>query len=308
MLRREKIKYVVLLLCAIPAYGANEICTFSDATTCWACVREADGNVWHVVDQQFEVWGKDANDADDYDIAMVDKSGDMFVGTMDTNISAGYYWLVTHQQIGGVPADTDPAVFKEYGYWTGQVWSTGPMNVDTIADQVWDEAIAGHTTETSFGGEVGGLDPNLTLVFADSNELQTDWADGGRLDLLIDAIQAVVDRLFLEVTDIDTPNDANTFTLTDGMDANDVYEGCIITIQDVTDSHYESRIITMWNDDFEVEVNLPFGFTPAASDPVWIWSIGYTDILIWNKMDGMTYPAIYIDGTRNSALGINATR
>jgi hypothetical protein len=36
---------------------------------------------------------------------------------------------------------------------------------------------------------------NQTTIIADTNELQTDWANGGRLDLLIDAIKAVVDLL-----------------------------------------------------------------------------------------------------------------
>lgn len=56
----------------------------------------------------------------------------------------------------------------------------------TVADAVWDEVIADHTGETTFGGEVGGLDPNITLILADTDELQTDWADDGRLDLILD--------------------------------------------------------------------------------------------------------------------------
>jgi hypothetical protein len=32
---------------------------------------------------------------------------------------------------------------------------------------------------------------HLALILADTNEMQTDWADGGRLDLLLDAAVAV---------------------------------------------------------------------------------------------------------------------
>lgn len=39
------------------------------------------------------------------------------------------------------------------------------------------------------------LDTEIAAILADTNELQTDWADGGRLDLLIDAINAKTTNL-----------------------------------------------------------------------------------------------------------------
>jgi hypothetical protein len=59
-----------------------------------------------------------------------------------------------------------------------------------IADAVWDEATAGHVGAGSTGAA-------LTAALADTNELQTDWANGGRLDLILDArsSQASVDDL-----------------------------------------------------------------------------------------------------------------
>lgn len=42
--------------------------------------------------------------------------------------------------------------------------------------------------------EAGG---NLAAVLADTNELQGDWVNGGRLDLLLDAVKAVTDTLTL---------------------------------------------------------------------------------------------------------------
>lgn len=39
------------------------------------------------------------------------------------------------------------------------------------------------------------LDTEIAAILADTNELQTDWANGGRLDLLIDAIKAVTDAI-----------------------------------------------------------------------------------------------------------------
>lgn len=39
------------------------------------------------------------------------------------------------------------------------------------------------------------LDTQLTAIVGDTNELQTDWVNGGRLDLLVDAIKAKTDAL-----------------------------------------------------------------------------------------------------------------
>ena len=39
------------------------------------------------------------------------------------------------------------------------------------------------------------LTADLNTILTDTNELQTDWVNGGRLDLLLDAIKAVTDQL-----------------------------------------------------------------------------------------------------------------
>jgi len=43
---------------------------------------------------------------------------------------------------------------------------------------------------------------HLALILADTGELQTDWANGGRLDLLIDAIKAITDQINFTGTDV----------------------------------------------------------------------------------------------------------
>lgn len=48
--------------------------------------------------------------------------------------------------------------------------------------------------------QLGTIDSNVDAALADTNELQTDWANGGRLDLIIDAILADTDEL--QVDDI----------------------------------------------------------------------------------------------------------
>ena len=294
----KRLILIILILFLVPptVRGANEIRSFNaGATTCFAVIREIDGDVWHVVDQQFEPWGTDANDADDYDIALTDKSGGMFVGSFDTNISAGYYYIVSHQTADATPDDADPATWTEYGYWSGTAWN--PYTLKTIedkvdlidvndagiADAVWDEALAGHTTETTFGGELGTLDPNITLILADTNELQTDQKDGGRLDLIWDAIKAVTDKLPMITTTVSDANDANSFTLTAGVAVADAYNGVIISIQDADDGHWEPRMVYDWTAAKVVIVDIPLGFTPAAGDVVVLWNVGYFPIDVYDN-------------------------
>ena len=63
--------------------------------------------------------------------------------------------------------------------------------VGAIADQVWEEASGDHVTAGTFGEFIAVL----ASILADTGELQSDWVNGGRLDLLIDAIKAVTDLL-----------------------------------------------------------------------------------------------------------------
>lgn len=53
-----------------------------------------------------------------------------------------------------------------------------------IADAVWDESTVGHTTAGTFGEQAK---TDIDAILADTNELQTDWANGGRLDNILDA-------------------------------------------------------------------------------------------------------------------------
>jgi len=257
--------------------GADEIRAFSHASTCYTVIRELDGDVWYVTGQVFEAWGTGSRTAADYDIALTDKSGWMFVGDMDTNIGAGYYYLVTHEQAGGAPADTDPAIWQEYGYWTGSTWYPGRVP--------WKDKVADFTAEDEFGGEVGGLDPNIT------------------------EIKAITDIFYTLDTTVAGPNDANNFTITAGIDANDVYEGMMISVQDAGDSHWETRMIDVYQVGRDVTVDYPFSFTPAAGDLVYIWNIMYYPLDAFDSAlsTGTLYgPGIlHIDRTESSILYID---
>ena len=63
---------------------------------------------------------------------------------------------------------------------------TASLTDSTIADQVWDETQSTHTTAGSFGE----LATEIANIEADTNELQGDWTNTGRLDTILDSINA----------------------------------------------------------------------------------------------------------------------
>lgn len=267
--------FVFLCFAHVPAARASsEINAFAPGvTTAYAVIRERDGDVWYVSGQAFEAWGTGARTAADYDISLTDKSGDMFVGDFDANISAGSYHIVTHYQAGGAPADTDPAVWTEYGYWDGDEWFGGSLasdvnNVDFPTKEEIREEIDSNSTQ-------------LALIVADTNELQTDWTDGGRLDVILDAIKAMTDLIAIEVTDVATGEDANSFIVTDIIEVDDALDFHIVMVTDGDDGHSELRWIARLEADKTITVDRDFGFTPAAGDIVRVMGTGYGGWLRW---------------------------
>ena len=69
----------------------------------------------------------------------------------------------------------------------GAIIDDSAANDTTISDAVWDEAVAGHVGAGTFGA-------TDAAILADTAELQGDWANGGRLDLLLDAIPTTAMR------------------------------------------------------------------------------------------------------------------
>ena len=71
---------------------------------------------------------------------------------------------------------------------TSEVSALNDPTAAAIADAVLDEALSGHTTAGTLGKAVADIETDATAILADSNELQGDWANGGRLDLLLDQV------------------------------------------------------------------------------------------------------------------------
>lgn len=70
----------------------------------------------------------------------------------------------------------------------------GTSKVATL-DRDWETNPAANATVYGIlpTGDHVVVDANIDLILADTNELQTDWADGGRLDLILDSILVMLD-------------------------------------------------------------------------------------------------------------------
>jgi hypothetical protein len=87
--------------------------------------------------------------------------------------------------INAAKLDPDVTTELQSGLATASALSTLSGKVDTIDDFL----------DTEIAAILAAVDTEVAAILADTNELQTDWANGGRLDLLIDAIKAKTDAL-----------------------------------------------------------------------------------------------------------------
>lgn len=67
-------------------------------------------------------------------------------------------------------------------------------HLTALASQSSVNTLAGYV-DTEVAAILAAVDTEIAAILADTGELQTDWADGGRLDLLLDAVKAVTDAL-----------------------------------------------------------------------------------------------------------------
>lgn len=81
------------------------------------------------------------------------------------------------------------------GLITAAAIATGAIDADALATDAVTEIQSGLATAAALTTIDDFLDTEIAAILADTNELQTDWVNGGRLDLLIDAIKAKTDNL-----------------------------------------------------------------------------------------------------------------
>jgi hypothetical protein len=133
------------------------------------------------------------------------------------------------------------------GSVTGAVGSVTGLTNATIADAVWDEVAGGHQTQGTFGQTLGDsvadtasvhayaaasyahidttVVPTVGAIVADTNELQGDWVNGGRLDNILDARASQT-----SVDDLPTNSELNTALGT----ADDAVLSAIAALNDIT--------------------------------------------------------------------------
>jgi len=77
--------------------------------------------------------------------------------------------------------------------------------------------------------DIATIDANVDLVLADTGELQTDWTNGGRLDLLLDAVKVKTDNLPSGLTKNEALSNFS-FLMTDST-TNEPKAGLTVTVQ-----------------------------------------------------------------------------
>ena len=114
---------------------------------------------------------------------------------------------------------------------TDSAYTGTPPTAAAIADQVWDEDATAHQTTGTFGQAIGdpvantktlyaalitdaagasvtadvaSIQTDTTAIVADTNELQGDWANGGRLDLILDELTTNLDAVETDTQDLQT--------------------------------------------------------------------------------------------------------
>ena len=164
-------KIIIILLLASVSFAANEIhyLDIAGQTNLYVRVVKASG---------LTIWDGDSYEAspawEDTDIALTENTSikGLYYATMPTS-AVGRYYVMAYA--GAVPADTDVRLQAWEMDWSGSAEIT-------LA-----------STLTANVAQIEGTD--VTDFFTTMNAIATDWLNGGRLDLLIDAIKAKTDLL-----------------------------------------------------------------------------------------------------------------
>lgn len=127
--------------------------------------------------------------------ALVSGRIDASVGAMAANVmtaAAAAADLTTELQAGLATASALSTLDGKVDVVDGVV---DAILVDTAEIGVAGAGLTALATAANLATVAGYLDTEIAAILADTNELQTDWTNGGRLDLLVDAIKAKTDAL-----------------------------------------------------------------------------------------------------------------
>jgi hypothetical protein len=180
---------------------ANEIVVRNSSTgvLLYATIRNTSNQYWGGVESSAAWETLVPGGWGDYaiDLAEVVAGGYLFAANFPAGIAAGHYFVDVFEYSSSAPLITDTLV--------------GTISLD------WSGAARVHVHD----------------VWADTNEVQADWANGGRLDLLLDGVKSKTDNL---PTD---PADASDIT-----DLLTTIDGLIDAIKAVTDNLPDSGALS----------------------------------------------------------------
>lgn len=158
---------------------------------------------------------------------------------------------------------------------------------------VGDDWYCDYVNVTSVAQEAAGLT-------ADSIQ-QAVWArgDSGHDE---DTLGYNVSKIHLVHGDVVAVTSASQFTIDNGVAVNDAYNGMIITLEDKTDDHYETRrIVDYIGATKEVFLDRDLGFVPVADDDYYIMNAAYGDTNT-THVSGTAQTANDIGADTNQAL------
>jgi hypothetical protein len=201
-----------------------------------------------------------------------------------------YYWNTRIMYVSaGSNAMTGPdvtaAVPTTENIWT---YTDRHLKGDSNSTGAYTAAVAAQTAAENLVS-VGYI---KNLIFGkDANGVTADvWIDtkAGYLDMAISDVNGGSAGAYIYALDttVAAGSTTSTFTLTAGIQNDDAYNWCIISIKDANDDHYEIRYVVDYAGTTRtITVDLPFTFTPAASDIVHILETAY----IRNPFKGWPY-------------------
>ena len=124
--------------------------------------------------------------------------GETIMGATDLGTGSGLTSLATAAELAKVPKSDSNVTWNATAAAQLQSEAADALNAyDPPTKAELDSAVAPLATAANLSTVAGYLDTEIADILADTNELQTDWANGGRLDLILDAraSQASVDDL-----------------------------------------------------------------------------------------------------------------
>ncbi|CAE7345100.1 unnamed protein product, partial [Symbiodinium pilosum] len=198
------------------------------------------------------------------------------------------------QESGALPVWRDFVVMPANVY--DSLYSTDKLQVDAV--EFSSSSSAADNAETAFTGTITSFDAldtaqdtehnatqtligvtavdlatTVAAIEGDTDELQTDWANGGRLDLILDTAASGSDPAILTTT-IDGLTNQTTFSLTTGSADDDAYNGwSVLIIDQSTSTQVASGVISDYTGtgaDVVLDED-PGVFTIATGDTVKIY-------------------------------------